>query len=257
MAVAPKKGLNETLEMLTSCIDGRNTLDVFTLRRVVSNANAIPDEPTKLMVLGLAYGAAGEHEAAIEFFKDAVKYRDDIVARNYLSYLSHTGKYELYRDEAVRLAKEMGSLPVYIRARNAAYADGDGELSLFFARKALSMIGDKREWEKMNRDIKEKTEDLEKFINATQLNSHEISELTLMVSLVGEKHGVIAVSHDYYTSSDGDAAIVCDVLCTDVDVLSEMDITAATEIAISESFSNKNVTAWYRGRDRKDLVLNT
>ncbi|WP_145525332.1 tetratricopeptide repeat protein [Yersinia rohdei] len=257
MAIAPKKGLNEILEMLTSCIDERNTLDVFTLRRVVSSTDKIPDEPTRLMVLGLAYGAAGEHKNAIGFFKEAVKYQDDIVARNYLSYLSHTGQYELYRNEAVKMAKEIVSLPLYIRARNAAYADGDGELSLFFARKALSMISDKREWEKMDQDIRQKTADLDKFISVTKLSTSEISELALMVALVGEKHGVVAVSHDYYTSSDGDAAIVCDVFCTDVDVLSEMDITAATEIAISENFSNKNVTAWYRGKDRKDLVLNT
>ncbi|EHV1520690.1 hypothetical protein U7Q55_005064, partial [Salmonella enterica] len=102
MSLALHSKLNETLEMLTSHIDEGQQLDAFTLKRVVSGASKIPDEPVKLMVLALAHGAAHQHSEAVGFFREAVAYRDEAVARNYLSYLSYTGQYELYREEAVR-----------------------------------------------------------------------------------------------------------------------------------------------------------
>ncbi|MCZ6084176.1 hypothetical protein O5175_02095 [Escherichia coli] len=68
MSLALYSKLNETLEMLTSRIDEGQQLDAFTLKRVVSEAGKIPDEPVKLMVLALAYGAAHQHVEAVGFF---------------------------------------------------------------------------------------------------------------------------------------------------------------------------------------------
>lgn len=45
MSLALHSKLNETLEMLTSHIDEGQQLDAFTLKRVVSGASKIPDEP--------------------------------------------------------------------------------------------------------------------------------------------------------------------------------------------------------------------
>lgn len=253
MALAPHKHINEMLDMLTHHIDSKSILDAFSLKRVVATAEKIPDEPTKLMVLGLAYGASGSHDLAIGYFKEAVKYRDDIVARNYLSYLSHTGQYELYRDEAIRVAKVISSLAMLIRARNAAYADGDGELSLFFSRKAISMVGDENERENMEKEQQEKNSALNIFIEATHLETNEIAALTRAVANVAKKFDVLAVSQDFYTGDDGDAAIICDVLCVDEGVLSDMDIDVATELAMHDLFADKNITAWFRGRDPREV----
>ncbi|EDQ2625861.1 hypothetical protein ZG05_004389 [Salmonella enterica subsp. enterica] len=253
MALAPLNKLNETLDMLTSYIDEGSKLDDFTLKRVVSSISAIPDEPTKLMVLALAYGAAHRHGDAITFFREAVEFRDETVARNYLSYLSHTGQYELYREEAVRLARIIPSLSLCLRARNAAYADGDGELSLFFARKAMAMLGNDSERQSMESDVMEKNQALNTFLRATQLSTNEISVLTRTVANVAKKYNVLAISNDYYTSLDGDAGVVCDVLCDDEDIISDMDIEVATELAMNEVFAVKNVTAWFRGRNRQEV----
>jgi hypothetical protein len=254
MALAPSKWINELQDMLTYHIDSRQELDIFSYRKIVTQAEKIPHEPLRLMILGLVSGAAGKHDDALHFFKQGVKYRDDIVARNYLSYLSHTGQYELYREDAVRLAKEMDSLPLFVRARNAAYASGDGELSLFFARRAMTMIGDDQARERMERESKVRDGMLNDFIRVTSLSTEEISALTLIVAGVARKYGVLAVAHDYYTSDDGDAAIICDVLCLDSDTISDMDIDVATELAMNETFSDKNITAWFRGRDKSEVA---
>ncbi|CAH6101078.1 hypothetical protein [Citrobacter koseri] len=252
MALAPLNKVNEMLEMLTSHIDERRELDTFTLKRVVTSASKVPDEPTKLMLLALAHGAAFKHEDAVGFFREAVAYRDETVARNYLSYLSHTGQYAMYRKEAVRLAKDITSLSLFVRARNAAYADGNGELSLFFARKAITMIGDNSERERMELEVSSKSQALDRFLDATGLSTSEMSTLTLSVVAVAKKHEVLAVSHDYYTSADGDAAIICDVICDDDELISDMDIEVATELAMNGLFAEKNVTAWFRGRIRSE-----
>lgn len=254
MALALNKWINDLQDLLTYHIDSRQELDIFSYRKIVTQAEKIPDEPLRLMILGLVSGAAGKHDDALKFFKEGVKYRDDVVARNYLSYLSHTGQYELYREDAVRLAKEMDSFPLFIRARNAAYASGDGELSLFFARRAMTMIGDDQARERMESEVKVRDRMLNDFIRVTNLNTDEISALTLTVAGVARKYGVLAVAHDYYTSDDGDAAIICDVLCLDDDTISDMDIEIATELAVSDTFSDKNLTAWFRGKDKSEVA---
>lgn len=247
------EGLNEMLDMLTSHIDARSKLDAFTLKRVVTSAEKIPDYPIKMMTLGLAYGAACDPVTAIDFFKKAVEADDDWIMRNYLSYLSHTGQHELYRKESLRLVKRVATLPMLIRARNTSYADGDGELSLFFARKALAMLDDSSEKRAMEEEVRVKTANLDSFINASSLSTAEISALTLKVGDVANRHKVLAVAHEYYTSPDGDAAVICDVICQDSEILADMDIDVATEIATSDTFSGKNVTVWFRGRDRSEV----
>ncbi|MEH5098992.1 hypothetical protein PO486_13990 [Atlantibacter hermannii] len=253
MALAPQKDINEMLGVLTHHIDNKIILDDFTLRRFIAKAEKIPDDPIKLMALGLAYGAAGQHQTAIDYFKEAVKYHDDVSARNYLSYLSHTGEYELYREEAIRMAKEIVSLPLYIKARNAAYADGDPELTLFFARKVLSVMGDDKERESVELEQRVKEAALKNFIDATNLKTSEISKLTRSIAHVAKKYDVLAVAQDFYTTEDGDAAVICDVLCFDANVISDMDIDVATELAMNETFSDKNITAWFRGRDANEV----
>lgn len=63
-----QKQLDDLLAVLTQHIDSGVNLDPFTLRGIVEKAEKIPDEAIKLMTLGLAYGAAGKHTEATDFF---------------------------------------------------------------------------------------------------------------------------------------------------------------------------------------------
>lgn len=251
MPLATSKALQEILATLTSYIDSGQTLDPFSFKKFLTQAERIPDEANKLMVLALAHGAAGSSENAIGYFLQAVEFKDDIIARNFLVYLARTGHLELYNTEAVRLAKAYESYPLSIRARNVAYSQGDGQLALFFSRKAISMRPE-------NKDLLEgesayRLEKLDKFHDITKMSTLEISELAMMINNIAKNHGVMIISNEFYTSGDNDAAIICDVVCDDPDILSDMDIEVATEIAIDERFSAIPATAWFRGRDPKDM----
>ena len=105
----------------------------------------------------------------------------------------------------------------------------------------------------MKREVDLKNDQLARFIEATDLETAQISELTRMVAYLTAEYDVITISHDYYTSPDGSAAIICDVICEDSDVISDMDIDIATKLAMSELFVDKNVTAWYRARQREKV----
>ncbi|QDX29565.1 hypothetical protein [Dickeya poaceiphila] len=253
MAQTQKKGFRDTTIMLISHIETGSILDAFTLKRVLSDVEKIQDEPTKLMISALAYGAAAQHEKAVSFFKEAASYRDEISAQNYLTYLGHTGHFEDYQNEAVRLGREINSFNLCITARNAAYADGDGELTLFFARKAISMISDDNERNEMQMDVLNKKKQLEDFIEVTSLYPSELKSLSLIASTIAKNHNALATSHDYYTSDDGDAAIICNVLCDDAEKLANMDIDIAIALATNDSFASKNLTAWYRGNIETEI----
>jgi len=252
--VAPQSEATKIHEHLISYIESGEKMDSFTLKGTISKADKISDEPLRLMLIGLAYGAAQEHEKAVIYFQEGISYGNDMVAQNFLSYLSHTGNYEQYRNEAIKLGRILNSVPITLLARNAAYSDGDSELSLFFARKALSMIGDEKERKKMEYEVNYKNEKLNKFQNITKLSTNDIKELSRRITEIAKKHNVIAFHQDYYTSQDGDAAVICDVLCTDSEVIAEMDIDVAVEFVTSEILNGKNVTAWYRGNEKQEVI---
>ncbi|GEM_PF-2669772 len=240
--------------MLASHIEHGTELDAFTLKRTVTAAERLDDAASKWMLLGLAYGAAKQKEKAVEYFRLGAECGDDRVVINFLSYLSHTGQYNLYRDECIKLARRYENSPRILRlARNASYADGDGELSLYFARRALAMLPDGPEKSALQEEVDLRNAQLSAFIEVTNLETSRISELTRMVANTTTKYHVIAVSHDYYTSPDGSAAIICDVICDDPDIISDMDIDIATELAMSEFYVTRNVTAWFRGRKREEV----
>lgn len=254
MIPAKPKGLTEAIAKLTSYIENGVELDLFSLKNAVSFAENQKDDALRLMLLGLAYGAAKQNDKAISFFSAAADCGNDIVVNNYLSYLAHTGQYGLYRDESTRLARLYENNPRVLKlARNASYADGDGELSLYFARRVLAMMPDGPEKDVMQGEVDLKNDQLARFIEATDLETAQISELTRMVANLTKEYDIIAISHDYYTSPDGSAAIICDVICEDSDVISDMDIDIATKLAMSEFFVDKNVTAWYRARKREEV----
>lgn len=254
MALAPQKELKEAMQILSHHIDEGIELDQLTFRRYLKKFENIKDEPLKLMLFGLVYGAAKKHAEAIPFFKESVKYKDDVAARNYLTYLGRTHQFEMYRDESERLAKEISSFPLCIRARNAAYSDGDVQLSLFFARKAIALTSDPDVIRNLKMDINNHMHSLNEFIANSGLSSEEIKDLSRRISSVARRYNVLSISTEFYVSADGhDLAIINDVLNMDDDVISDMDIEVACEIAMLEKYSDKNITAWFRGRDRENV----
>lgn len=257
MPIAPKQDIEEIQIELVNFIENDEILDKFSLRRFLRVADSIGDMPTRLMIRGLAYGAAAQHDDAVDNFKRAVECHHTIAALNYLAYLGRTGNHRLHRDESIRIGRAFDDPRAYVRARNAAYADGDYELSLFFARKWLAAFGDSQPNARrmMEEEVNVRMNDLENFIEVTCLATAEITALSMLVANTAKEHGILAISHDYYTSTDkSEAALVCDVLCTDIKVLADLDIELATAIAMNETFNDKNVTAWYRGKTRDEVA---
>ncbi|HGW4305859.1 TPA: hypothetical protein ACNIEN_001954 [Klebsiella pneumoniae] len=252
MPVAQFK-VEELADEIMQYFENKTILDPFTLRTILEKADRIPDDTTKKMIMGFAYGAAGNHDEAMAFFKDAIDSgKGDLPAINYLSYLGNAGYHVLHRQEAIKLARNSNSFHLYIIGRNAAYADGDGELSLFFSRNALSMISDHNRREAMEKDVQRKNDELNRFINVTGLGTEQIAEMTRAVVDVASKYKVLAPSHEYYTSSDNEAAVICNVICQDEDVIADMDIEIATQLAMNDSFSDKNLTVWFRGHNKSE-----
>ncbi|QHP58533.1 hypothetical protein [Pectobacterium carotovorum] len=250
---AQERITNNILIEIKNYLDNGITLDRFTLRNLMGEIKNIPNIPEKLMVTALAHGAAGSHKEAVSNFKCATKYKDELVAINYLAYLAIAGDYELYLIESVRLAREIISMELYANARNATYMDGDSEISSFFAQKAILMMSgnDRKE---MEDEVRKRMQKLNSFAEVTKFSKKDISKLSNIVFGIAKKYSVNMFSCEFYTDFDGaEAAVIGDVICMDSDILSSMDIDVATEIAIDPLFSDKPITAWFRGADRKKL----
>ncbi|EFP0252760.1 TPA: hypothetical protein LC430_004765 [Salmonella enterica subsp. enterica serovar Duisburg] len=250
----PKSNLNEFMVHLISYIDDGETLSEFDYHSSMRYANTISDIGVSLTLKALVSGAAGKVEDAIILFEEAVSFDYEIAARNYLTFLQRKCRYDLYLDVAPRVARKINSFELSLRARNATYSIGDSELSLFFARKAASLIVDDSFSRSFMTDSEYKTRHLDEFMTVSGLTQDNITSMVLLASKIAAKHNQPFTGVSYYIGSDRtDLAIIMNVYCKETASLAEMDIELACSVAMNESLLHYKGTAWFNssGTDKE------
>lgn len=244
----PDNRIREIHEKLVSIINNEGEiLDPFSLRRFISFAETMEGESYRMLFMGLAYGAAGEHDRAIEFFQSAVNGGDEFIAQTYLAYLSRIFRHHFHAEEAIRLAKEMNSRTLCISARNAAYWQGDAELSMYFNRKAMHLTQHEGERRRLESEAEIMNNRFERFVSTSGLSQREVAKLVSLAAAVATAKGIRISGSEFYASPDAcDAALICFTEYPTDASLCDLDIDIATAIAMDDELCMKNVTAWYR-----------
>ncbi|EKF5023967.1 hypothetical protein OZO98_001750 [Salmonella enterica] len=243
----PKNNLNEVMEYVVSCIDNRTLLSEFEYHSYMRLSDTIPDDSRQMVSKALVSGAAGKAEDAITFFEKSIMFRDEFADRNYLAYLLLICRYDLYREVVFRVAKSRDSCELCREARDAAYAAGDVECSLFFARKAASLIAGDAARRGFMAQSENNTEMLESFMSHSGLSQEDISALTMTGVKVAKEKNIPFTGVEYYISRDCvDLAMIMYVFCDDIEVMADMDIDLAYTLAVSEQLAHYKGTAWFR-----------
>lgn len=239
--------LNEMLEYVTSYIGSGSLLSEFEYYAYMKLSDTVPDESRQLVTKAFVSGAAGKTEDAIAFFEKSILFQDEFADRNYLAYLLRTCRYDLYNEVVFRVAKVRNSYELCRYARDAAYASGDVEYGLFFARKATSLIiGDVAK-----RGFMAQSENnaklIESFMSLSGLSQKDISALTMTGVEIAKEKSIPFTGVEYYISSDlMDLAMIMYVFCDDIEVMTDMDIDLACTLAGSKHLAHYKGTAWFR-----------
>ena len=195
-ALQPKQIKDALLELMYH-IDTGEELDVFTKKRYLEKFGRISDEPTRLLLIALTYGACHEIAVANGFFKEAAKFKDVNICLNYLTFLTKTNQFELYYSEATCMASEMNSIHLCISARNAAYSFGDPDNAMLFARKAMSLMLEDDLKKGFEMDTNEHLQKLNSFIEKSGIAHDEMVSLTNLISKIARDFGVLNHSKEY------------------------------------------------------------
>lgn len=243
----PKSNLNEVMEYVVSCIDNRKMLSEFEYHSYMRLSDTIPDDSRRLVSKALVSGATGKSEDAIAFFEKSIMLQDAFADRNYLAYLLLICRYDLYCEAVFRVAKYRDSCELCREARDAAYASGNVEHGLFFARKAASLIADDVVKGEFMAQSKSNAEMIESFMSLGGLSQEDISALTMTGVKIAKGKSIPFTGVEYYISSDlSDLGMIMYVFCDDIEVMSDMDIELAITLVENEKLAHYKGTAWFR-----------
>lgn len=253
-APAQPKTIDEVIEILKVSIDSGEPIDPFTYKKYESIGLNVASYSEKFQFFGFLYGSVRREQEAIDNFRKAASFGNITAARNYLAYLAKTRNYDLYHEEVFRLATELPDTTLCIRARNTAYSFGDIDKADFFVNKAIAMTREDSHRESLRKENQEQRELIEKFMGISGLSKEDLLDFNLLVVNLTRKYQVNAISHDFYCGVDGnEAAVICEVVCQDPEILSALDIDIATEIATNSHYCSKNITAWFSGVNESSI----
>ncbi|MDW7792426.1 hypothetical protein R4E92_18770 [Morganella morganii] len=243
----PKKRAIEKLSTIFKCIDTLTKLDRFTFEQMLKDAEYLEDESVIYMVKALAYGAYQDNENALKYFDIAMRYGNIDVAKNYITYITKTLQYKLSYSESIDIANKYDNKYLTFMARNIAYSFADIKNSSLLTEKLVRLHGgvDLKEYPYL--DFSQPLTELEVFMKSGNISELEARWIVEKANEVATNKKVRCLSSEFYSSSDNnDFAVILAVTTDDPDIISDMDIEIACILAENSTFSDKNVTAWFR-----------
>lgn len=246
MAGIPLSKLEVIQKQIVEHLENGSLMDPFTLKRIISELGNFP-EPEKSMFTGLAFGAAGNIDSAIENLKIAVSYGKDFTVDFYISYLSRIPRGRLQREEVLRLSEKHDTLNLNVMGRNLSFGIGDIELMERFYQKLLKRQSSEGMIDYLNSENIKMKNDVQNFLNATSMNKSDVDFLWSTASDIANSRGLVCFASSYFVSGEDDNAYIIVAETDDVNALADMNIELACAIALNDRLSSLPVTSWYRG----------
>lgn len=91
-----------------------------------------------------------------------------------------------------------------------------------------------------------KHKELNDFMEISGLTSSSVKQLTSFLDGYAKEKGLDVKSHEFYSNACEDvAAVICEIECDNVELMADMDIGVATNLAMNDMLLSHNVTAWF------------
>ncbi|CDG99554.1 hypothetical protein [Xenorhabdus bovienii] len=246
----PQYRISEKLSIILESIDKNEKLDIFTFKQAIKDADVVQEEPIKLMLKALAYGAYQDNSSALKYFERALKYQNAQVVKNYITYLSRTFQFELYLKESIRLANQYNDKYITFLGRNVSYNFSDIKNASLLADKLVKLYSNVDYEEFPILDFSQNINELEVFMSASAISESDAKWIISKAYEIAANHKIMCVSTEFYTSPDKrETAIIFYVKSDDNDVISDMDIEIACNLSIREDLSQMDITAWFKSSD--------
>lgn len=242
---APKT--SELHETLTAYIDAGQVLPEWEAAKIRRDIRALDNPVAKALLTALCHGAMGEEEDAIAAFEDGLdRFYDVRIAGNFSTYLRRIGRFADHVKIAFRLADEVEEPEIVTDAWETAQVIFDWNHISSLALKLRKYYPDEH-----GAAIMTKSEAFSRMLEGFEadfgVKDVDISGLAMACVNVASQHrGIIRKSG--IRIGDGLIMMCFELDSCDPELLADMNLDLAMQIAESDRLMDLPVTAWFRGK---------
>lgn len=169
----PAKKASVISARLTKYLKDGVRIDDFSFRRMLREIEALRDPVSEDYLLALVYGAHGQVNEAIGFFERSLQVcHNEVVAKNFLVFLSDYGTLKKSFETSIKLAESFISPFIYLQAYENSLFMGKMALAEKYFQSYSKLFGDK-EPEKMDNHLDEVVSQVESFKQRADLSGLE------------------------------------------------------------------------------------
>lgn len=237
-------------EQLTKYLQEEVRLDDFSFRRLLREIEVLRDPISEDYLFALAYGAHGQVDDAISFFERSLQVcSNEVVAKNFLVFLSDYGTLKKSFETSVELAESYVSPFIYLQAYENCLFMGKMELAKKYYLSYSKLFGDK-EPEKLDNNLDEVVSQVESFKQRANLSGLEYEILFKNVADVMDNQKVHPAGMRFYNISEEKVnAIVFMTQSSNAELISDMNVELAFSMAEHDCLAHKDFAVWFECKD--------
>ncbi|GAB5070905.1 hypothetical protein SedNR2807_10910 [Citrobacter sedlakii] len=246
----PAKKASVISEQLTKYLQDEVRIDDFSFRRMLREIEALRDPVSEDYLFALVHGAHGQVNEAISFFERSLQVcSNEVVAKNFLVFLSDYGTLKKSFETSIELAESFVSPFIYLQAYENSIFMGKMGLAEKYFQSYSKLFGDK-EPEKMENNLDEVVSQVESFKQRADLSGLEYELIFKNVADVMDAQNVHPSGMRFYNISEEKVnAVVFMTKSSDAEQIADMNIELAFSMAEHDCLAHKDFAVWFECKD--------
>lgn len=235
---------------LTVYLTEGERLDDISFRRYLRDIDALKDHVVEDYLKALAFGAYGRVDDAIAHFELSLKTcRNEVVAKNFLVYLSDFGTLRKSFLTSIELAEQFVSPFIYLHAYENCIFQGQMDLAEKYYH-SYSKLFSGEELDSMENKLEDVLFDVNYFKEVANLSGNEYELLLEKVTNVLDEHKVHPSALKFYGISEEKVnAMILVAKTSDVEKLADMNVELAFLLAEYDCLIQKNFSVWFEAEE--------
>ncbi len=241
----------ELLNLLQDQIVRENVCTDFEFIQFIREINKYSTGLEKNYLKALAYSLYNKIEQAIDFFELSLQFNNVDYARNYLAVINQRSSNKKYLKLLYRFADEYESVSFTLLAYQTSIYIANLKLAEHYLNK-ICKLSNKEKADKYKNNFERTKSALLKYCFLSGLNEDELMKLVSMAISILDNHQVKIVGVNYTNASvhnEESNIFIMTAECDDADILSEMNLQLAYELAEHKEFLGKNFSIFINGVD--------
>lgn len=245
-------------EQLTKYLAERTKLDDVSFRRCLREIEGLKDYASEHYLKALAYGAYGKVDEAIAYFEGSLQnFSNDVVAKNFIVFLSDYGTLGKSFETSIKLAERYVSPFIYLHAYENAIFVGEMSVAEKYYNAYAKVLGEE-EAAKMPNKYHEVASDVDAFMQLANLTSLEYKLLFQNITSIMDENKVQPSRMKFYNVTEEKLnAIVVMINTNDTNLIADMNIELAFLIAENDCFMQKPFTVWFECEEVSEELNST